>query len=331
MLQIDVVLPTNRKFLGTITLKGETVSVSAAVDPALTSVVSPRVGVYDFSRLHPMQSAIDRRAYGTHALIFYQRGVKDSILVLHGGEMGEDNKLRLTEGNLRVSDKDLSFLMRLIRGNEQVVLKITEKEVGFLRGLIAPKVGAQPPVARPTQKKSRPFSGNSSVRRRRDDDDDMAYGTYPWIIYPETPPATVYAQPPKSKVVTPHQVNERDDEVRRDKKLAAERGVVDERPLIVDPFVTGGDEGVRTKPRDQPQPAFVTGGRVGGEGSRDTPAFTTGGNEYSPPPPVDEPTEAKSVVGETKSSLGAGEAWSSPTKSEDRTSTAFEEKGGTSY
>jgi hypothetical protein len=127
-------VPGDRNRLGIIRVEagGKTreFSVSAKSDPDL-EIEDPQNGVYRL--IKNIDVAADSsmlKAYGPNILVFQNDLIEDApVIVLHGGDLDNDNKLFATHGGLRLSNSDLEALLEMTKNELNVRLVIREEKV----------------------------------------------------------------------------------------------------------------------------------------------------------------------------------------------------------
>jgi len=101
------------------------------------------------------------------------------LLGLHGGRLGEDNRLRATAGGLRMSNSDLDTLHRVLSGEDEWRLELREETARMLTSLLSSEpagAAVDPPIPFSAEARraierrgSSPSSDDDSWRSRDDD------------------------------------------------------------------------------------------------------------------------------------------------------------------
>lgn len=105
---IRVTLPTDRDYVGYLTLQsGRRLDVSAKTAPKL-NLPDPAVGLYRLYRVVDIdpRHRVARFHYGM-AVAYLENCQTRALMPLHGGEADDDGRLLSTEGGLRVHDDEL--------------------------------------------------------------------------------------------------------------------------------------------------------------------------------------------------------------------------------
>jgi len=113
-------------------------------------------GSYRLKDIQKMSSGFQDE-YGTHALVFeplsgealHAESYGRLVLALYGGHLGEDGRLRTTDGGLRVDNTMLNHLVTLASHERDVRLEVKESPLRFWEWLFGRR-------RRPSRKRSRP-------------------------------------------------------------------------------------------------------------------------------------------------------------------------------
>lgn len=151
---LKVTVYSDRNHVGKISVMDgddevQSFEVAAAAHDALENISHPQIG--DYKLLNTVDVPGDQteaqNAYGSRIMYFIKNGskAKEDVLIVHGGELGEDGRLVATEGGLRLSNEDFEALAELVQSEGITQLSIEEKEMGFFKHFTTSRVSSTPP------------------------------------------------------------------------------------------------------------------------------------------------------------------------------------------